>query len=178
MNGVKGKTCYGFDVYEPAIHIPLITPRIDQYSEIDFPTSNIQLMQIILENKIEKNRYIVCDTQYYAQPYRKTAIISDKYKYIYNKLTRKEELYDLEYDPNENINLLEKLLYDQDRKRKVNAEQVIFYPYRECADLAYVDMKAYLMSFWREASKPIEIKNYLHWKLSSYKAALKRILSK
>ena len=30
MNGMKGKISYGHDVYETAVNIPLIAPRIDE----------------------------------------------------------------------------------------------------------------------------------------------------
>ncbi len=37
MNGRKGKVCYGFDVYQTAINIPLVTPRIDGLTTCDDP---------------------------------------------------------------------------------------------------------------------------------------------
>ncbi len=178
MNGYKGKTTYGFDVNQPAIHIPLITPRIDGQAEINFPTTNAQLMDIILNRRVQKREFIVSDTQYYAQPYRKTAIIKDHYKYIYNKFKRTEELYDLSFDPNENINLLDKLLYDTDRNRYVNVEQVIFYPYRHEAMEAYHKIKEYFNSFWKTADPWTEKKNYIERKLKNYKALIKRNLGR
>ena len=35
MNGMKGKISYGHDVYETAVNIPLIAPRIDEKRIID-----------------------------------------------------------------------------------------------------------------------------------------------
>lgn len=176
MNGYKGKTCYGFDVNEQAIHIPFITPRLPIGTHVNYPTTNAQLMEIILNGVVSKREFIVSDTQYFAQPYRKTAIIRGKYKYIYNKLEHKEELYDIDFDPNENINLLQDLLYDVDRNRNVNAEQVIFYPYRKEAHDNYKIIKAYFDSFWKTADKKTERKNYIIRKLKNYKAVLKRNL--
>lgn len=178
MNGYKGKSCYGFDVNQQAILIPFISPRLEVGPVVDFPTSNAQLMEIILTGKVNKREFIISDTQYYAQPYRKTAIIKGRYKYIYNKLEKKEELYDIEFDPNENINLLEDLLYDVDRNRHVNAEQVIFYPYREEAKATYAEIKAFFQSIWKTADWKTEKKNYMERKLKNYKAAIKRTLFK
>lgn len=176
MNGYKGKTTYGFDVNQPAILIPFITPRIEGKKEILFPTSNVQLMDIILNQRVKKEQFIISDTQYYAQPYRKTSIICGKYKYIYNKLDKTEELYDIEFDPNENINLLKNLLYDTDRNRMVNADQVIFYPYREEAKIQYHVIRAFFESIWKTADDFTEKKNYIIRKLKNYKAAIKRHL--
>lgn len=176
MNGYKGKTTYGFDVNQPAIKIPLIAPRLEGKESIDFPTSNAQLMDIILNNRVEKQEFIISDTQYYAQPYRKIAIIRGKYKYIYNKFEKNEELYDLDFDPNENINLLDKLLYDTDRNRYVNVSQVIFYPWMDEAMENYQHIKEFFDSIWKTADKATETKNYIIRKLKNFKALIKRNL--
>ncbi len=176
MNGYKGKTTYGFDVNQPAIRIPLIAPRIEGMETVTFPTTNARLMDMILNETVRKEEFIISDTQYYAQPYRKTAIIRGKYKYIYNKFDKSEELYDIEFDPNENINLLKKLLYDVDRNRNVNAQQVIFYPWMDEAMENYRLIKTFFDSIWKTAGKWTERKNYIVRKLKNYKAALKRNL--
>lgn len=176
MNGYKGKTTYGFDVNQPAIKIPLIAPRIEGRETVDFPTSNAQLMDIILNGRVEQKEFIISDTQYYAQPYRKIAIIRGKYKYIYNKFNKTEEFYDVDFDPNENINLLCKLLYDTDRNRNVNAEQVIFYPWMGEANENYKLIKGFFNSIWKTADPVTEKKNYIIRKLKNYKAGIKRSL--
>ena len=176
MNGYKGKTTYGFDVNQPAIRIPLIAPRIEGMETVTFPTTNARLMDMILNETVRKEEFIISDTQYYAQPYRKTAIIRGKYKYIYNKFDKSEELYDIEFDPNENINLLKKLLYDVDRNRNVNAQQVIFYPWMDEAMENYRLIKTFFDSIWKTAGKWTERKNYIVRKLKNYKAAFKRNL--
>ena len=43
MNGKKGKLCYGFDVYQSASRIPLITPRIDDIKKYDGNVSAVDL---------------------------------------------------------------------------------------------------------------------------------------
>jgi hypothetical protein len=176
MDGFKGKTTYGFDVYEPAIRIPLIAPRICDSSTVDFPTSNVQLTEMILTGKVTKLPFVLSDSQYYAQPYRKLAIIHGDYKYIYNKLTRKEELYDVVFDPIEHNNLLEDKLYDTDRNRYVNTEQVIFYPFREKAQEEYKTMREYFLTIWKTADLFTEKKNLIVRKLKNLKSALRRIL--
>ncbi len=128
MNGTHGKYGYGFDVNEQAIRIPLITPRINGIEQIDYPTSNTQL-QDILFGKLEKRDIIFSETAYYMQPHRKLAIIREHYKYIYEKATKKEFLYDTEWDQEENINLLDTEIFDVDRNRSYSATQRFFYPH-------------------------------------------------
>ena len=85
MNGEKGKICYGFDVYEPAVSIPLITPRIGNESKVTIPTSNVDLYGIIFKQVIVEKEFVYSDTAYYAQPNRRLAIIYGKWKYIYSQ---------------------------------------------------------------------------------------------
>lgn len=174
MNGARGKTTYGFDVYEQAARIPMITPRLQDLEIINFPTSNIQLSDIVLKEEIPKLEFVICDSQYYAQPYRKTAIIHGKFKFIYNKLNKLEELYDLDYDPMEQVNLLKNLLHDDDRGRYVNVKQVYFYPYWDEAMSEYTFIKQFFDKIWKTASKHEEQKNFIIRKLKNYKAAIKR----
>lgn len=156
MNCEKGIPVYGFHVYEGAIRIPLITPKIMGQSEINFPTSNVQLMDIILDNNVEKNKYVYSDTQYYLQENRKLAIIKDNYKYIYNKRNKSEELYDLEYDPNENVNLLIEYWYEKNRDKKYLLEKIYFYPFWGRLKEVYLELKNEKNRIWREGSWIIE----------------------
>ena len=55
------------------------------------------------------------------------AIITDKYKYIYEKLGKKQFLFDLEWDPGENVNLAYPEIYDEDRKRYFAISQRVYY---------------------------------------------------
>ena len=98
MNGHKGKICYGFDVNEIAIRIPMITPRLSVGDVCSTVCSNVDLYDIIFERKIVEREYVFSDSAYYAQPHRKLAVIMGKYKYIYNKQDSTEELYDVEWD--------------------------------------------------------------------------------
>ena len=156
MNCENGIPVYGFHVYEGAIRIPLITPRIDDNKEIDFPTSNIQLKDIILTNMVEKLKYVYSDTQYYLQENRKLAIIKDNYKYIYNKRNKTEELYDLEFDPNEKVNLLINKWYDRNRYRYYNLDEIFYYPYWNQAKDVYLELKSEKNRIWRAGSWIVE----------------------
>jgi hypothetical protein len=158
MNGVKGKFGYGFDVNEPAIRIPLITPRINGLPTIDFPTSNTQLSEIIF-GSITQQSIIFSETAYYMQPHRKIAIIKGKYKYIYEKATKKEFLYDVEWDPSENINLLQTEIYDPDRNKYFSVMQRFFYPHWNAGlpDIAE-ELRHEKNKLWRTAPLWIEEK--------------------
>lgn len=149
MNGVKNKICYGFDVYESAINIPLIAPRFGELEECDVPISNTKIFDII-NGVIPKDKFVYSDCAYYAQPHRRLAIISGKYKYIFNKRTNTEELYDLEFDPNENCNIAKKKVFDIDRKILTPLDQVYYYPYWDEAFEAFEALRAEKTRIWRE----------------------------
>lgn len=157
MNCQKGIPGYGFHLYEGAIRIPLIAPRIMGKNKITFPTSNIQLMDVILNNRIERLKYIFSDTQYYLQVNRKLAIIKGNYKYIYNKRNRSEELYDLGYDPNENVNLLIESWYDRNRYTNYYLEEIYYYPYWSKAREVYFELKDEKNRIWREGNWALEL---------------------
>ncbi len=152
LNVEKGIPVYGFHVYEGAIRIPLITPRIDDLKEVNFPTSNIQLKDIILKNNIEQLNYVYSDSQYYLQENRKLSIIKDNYKYIYNKRDNTEELYDLEFDPNENVNLLINKWYDRNRFKYYNLNEIYHYPNWNKLENIYTELKAEKDKIWRQGS--------------------------
>lgn len=128
MNGAHGKYGYGFDVYENAINIPLITPKINDMDIVDFPTSNTRVADII-KGIIPKDEIVYSETAYYMQPHRKIAIVHGRYKYIYEKQTNKEFLFDVLWDPEENINLINTEIYDVDRRNSFSLTQRFFYPY-------------------------------------------------
>jgi len=159
MNGVKDKWAYGFDVYEPAIRIPLITPRLMDRAVIDYPTSNTQLREIILEKNASKREYILSDSAYYGQLHRKLAVVKGRYKYIYNKQDKSDELYDLEFDPQENNNLIPTKVWDSDRKRENNTSELYFYPYWTEANDCLIDFREIFRSIWREGTVFEEIVN-------------------
>lgn len=149
MNCEKGIPVYGTHVYEGSIKIPLITPKIADYNQVTFPTSSIQLKEIILNNKLSKLEYIYADSQYYAQLNRKLAIIKGNYKYIYNKADKSEELFDLDWDPSENVNLLINKIKDHDRGMTYFLSEVYFYPYLEQAMKVCHELRNRRKEIWK-----------------------------
>lgn len=150
MNLHKGMVGYGFHVYEPVTRIPLITPRINNLKCVDSITSNIDIPQILLQGVIPNHEYVLTDTAYYAQPNRKLAIITQRFKYILNKEGYREELYDLEWDPQENYNIVAEYYYDKDRLTDVIYDELYFYPYRDEAEKALQRLREIKESIWRE----------------------------
>ena len=163
MNGTKGKLGYGFDVYDRAARIPLIAPRINDSEEINFVTSNTQLTEIILNHTVTPLECAFCDSAYFAQPNRKLAIIKDKYYYIFNKLSNTEELYDMELDPTQQINLLKPFGWDdKDRLCITDVRQVIQYPYWDVINSIAKDFREKRLEIWKRGPKMLEFK--LKWK--------------
>lgn len=154
MNGKKGKVGYGHDVYETAINIPLITPRLCEQKTIETITSNVDITTIIFDRKIPQREFVYSDSTFYAQPNRKLAIITDNYKYIYNKHSKKEELYDLRTDPIENCNLISDKIYDVDRHVTTPLKELYFYPFWD-------ELEA-VRSYFREKKNKI-------WKTGTFK---------
>lgn len=152
MNGWKNKYHYGYDVDEEAICIPLITPRINNLNTIDFPTSTIQMYDILLKKPIKPLEYVVSETAYYAQPKRKIAIIMGKYKYSYDKETKKEYLYDLIFDKEENHNLVYPEFYDVDRFLWYSTAQCFYYPYWEEAQEMLGRLRGIKNDIWKNGT--------------------------
>lgn len=161
MNGHKGKVCYGFDVYQPAINIPLITPRINGMATCDFPVCNVYLYDII-NGEIPHDEFVYSDTAYYAQPHRKLAIIHNNFKYIYNKATKVEELYDIAYDPEEHCNLISKMILDVDRNVQTPLDQVYFYPTWDAIEKEKQILRDEFNRIWRSESTKQSMLNKLN----------------
>lgn len=152
MNGTHGKIGYGFDVNESAIRIPLISPRIDGLLEVDYPTSTVDLFKLIFERKIQKREYVFSDSAYYCQLNRKLAIIKGDFKYIYSRQGHKEELYDVVFDPAENVNLISDNIYDPDRHLSCPMPELYFYTKWDKLPLVRKEMREMKHSIWREGS--------------------------
>lgn len=160
MNGAHGKFGYGFDLHENAIAIPLITPRINGLEAVDFPTSSTQLGEIIL-GELRKRDVVFSETAYYMQPHRKLAVIDGNFKYVYEKQTRKQFLYDVEWDPQENINLLSTEIYDTDRRRWYSQAQRTFYPHWTRVKDEAEKMRRIKDGLWRNGSWIAEFREKL-----------------
>lgn len=175
-NFSKGIIGYGFHVYDNEICIPLITPRLENTSEVNHPTSNIDIFKILTERKIPKRDYVISDTAYYGQPRRMIAIIKNNYKYIYVKQTNSEELYDLDFDPKEEHNIISSHFIDKDRNLNVCISDEYFYPYWDKAFEALKELRKIKNEIYRSASKWYMFKFYL--KPYFIKLAFKRIKKK
>lgn len=150
MNGVRGKLRYGFDVYDTAINIPLITPRIDGLKECNALMTNKDFFNLIFNREITEREFVIADSTYYAQPRRKTAIIYGKYRYIYNKETKTEELYDVEWDANQNFNLISDWHDDNDRHLRSLSRELYFYPYWDELPKIREKLRAEKDRIWRD----------------------------
>lgn len=149
MNGWKNKYHYGFDVEEEAICIPLIGPKINGKSTIDFPTSTTQMFDIFYKHEVKELSYVMCETAYYAQPKRKVAIIKGKYKYSFDKETKREYMYDLDFDPEENHNLVYTEFYDVDRFLWYSTSQCFYYPYWDDSQNALKELRQIKEKMWK-----------------------------
>ncbi len=153
MNGEKGKICYGFDVYDTAIRIPLITPKIEGCDVWEKPFSSIDFKDLIFQSKIKCRDYIFVDSAYYQQPHRKLAVIHGNYKYIYNKQTKTEELYDTGYDPFESCNLISDELYDVDRHVNSPVRELYFYPHWDDLPAIRKTLREKKNDIWRSETR-------------------------
>lgn len=166
-NGKDGITGYGFHLYESQICIPLITPKIQNVSEIHFPTSNTQLTEILFSHSVSQKDYVISDTAYYQQPHRKLAIVQGNYKYIYEKQTKTEHLYDVVNDPEENLDLHKTVMHDKERNRNVVTRQVLFYHDWDKAEEEFVKLRAIKDSIWKDGTLWERIK-YGSWRMVIY----------
>lgn len=164
MDGKNGKFGYGFDLNEPGICIPLITPRLNGIKEINFCTSNLHLFDILMKKPFKEN-IIISDTAYYCQPKRKIALIANNFKLIYCKEKKRFELYDLEWDPQEKYNLFYPEFYDSDRLSWYSLNQRFFYPKWDEAFAAKEALISEFNKIWRKGSFLIEKKNLVKLKL-------------
>ena len=162
MNGYGGILGYGFHVNEPAIRIPLITPRKAGLEVCDDLLSNIDWDKIIFGgDEIPSREVVISDSAYYAQPNRRTAFCYGKYRYIYNKATKKEELYDIEWDPHQDFNLMEDTCYDDDRKVVNISRELYFYPHWEELPPIREKLRAEKNKIWREEDSSQKAMNFV-----------------
>lgn len=178
MDGKNNKFGYGFDLYEPAICIPLITPKYKNMDTVDFVTSNIHLYELLNMNVVEEY-CVVSDTAYYCQPKRKVALIKGKYKLVFCKEENRFKLFDLSWDPNEKYNLYYPEYYDADRMSWFSLNQRFYYPYWDEALLAKEVLLKEFIKIWKKGTFVVEKKNLIKFYLKYiYAAALKDIRSK
>lgn len=153
MNGEKGIYCYGFHVYEGAVRIPFITPDWFGSRIVDTPYSNVQIKNLILEHSIQPQEFIYSDSQYYLQLDRSLMVMKGKYKYIYSKRGGVEELYDVIFDPEENVNLLREIYTDGHRGSRYFLGEMFYYLRWDEAKAAYLELKQEKDRIWRTGTK-------------------------
>ena len=132
---------------------------VNKESTIDFPTSTIQMFDILLNRKVEPLEYVISETAYYAQPKRKIAIVMGKYKYCYSKEDKTEALYDIEFDKEENHNLIHPEFYDTDRFLWYSTAQCFYYPYWKEAQKMLKKLRGIKDSIWRNGTFIEEMEN-------------------
>lgn len=159
MNGMHGKVRYGFDVYDPAIRIPLISPRVSDAAVYTEQFCNIDFFELIFKRKIVNREFIFSDCAYYAQPRRKLAVVYGKYRYIYNKETKSEELYDVDWDPHQDFNLMSDYVYDVDRHMESPACELYFYPEWDRLPSVREKLRGEKNRIWREPTRGQRIMN-------------------
>lgn len=158
MDGHFGKFTYGFDVNTTAVEIPLICPRVQGLERCTEYISNVDLHTLIFDNKIPRREFLFVDCAYYEQPHRKLAIIHNEFAYIYNKKTKKEELYDLRYDRLERCNMMIDTVYDTDRKLQTITKEVFFSPRWDEAVVERELMRKKRELIWRTPPLWVEIR--------------------
>lgn len=159
MNGHKGKVCYGFDVYQPASRIPLIVPRINGIEKYYGNSSSTDLYSILFESSIPVHEFVYSDSAYRAQKHRKLAIVYEHYKYIFNKQTNVEELYDLDFDPTEEFSLIEDYIYDSDRKFNAPSRELFYYPDWESLPAIRQKLRGEKDRIWKNGSTFLVLKS-------------------
>lgn len=87
--------------------------------------------------------------------------MSDHYKYVYTKQTKKEELYDLEFDRNEEFSIMEDYVYDPDRKILAPSRELYYYPHWDALPEIRQKLREEKNRIWREGNLPVVTKNYL-----------------
>lgn len=178
MDGYHGKFSYGFDVYTPAIEIPLITPRIADCVVCNTLVSNVDIKRIVFERMIPEREFIYSDCAYYAQPHRKLAIINNDFAYIYNKKDKSEELYDLRNDRYERCNMIFNSFYDKDRGLNTVTKEVYFSPRWEEVDKQKEIFREKRREVWRDVSVFMKIRGEVLAAGKKIYVKIKKILEK
>lgn len=161
LNGHRNRLGYGFHVYEPSIRIPLITPRKEGKTVCSSLMCNIDWDKIIFTDTIPIREYVISDSAYYGQPNRQTAILFKNYRYIYNKNSKSEELYDISWDPNQNFNLFDDKYYDKDRKVNCISRELYFYPYWDNLPEIRKKLRDIKDSMWRDSTMEQDLINVI-----------------
>ncbi len=127
MLGENGILSYAFNLMEGTLYTPILVVDSDlPHCIIDKTISLSNFKNIVLDREVQYTKYIYADSSYADQWHRKTMVRKGKWKYIYNRdeWPVKEQLFDLDTDPNEMINLAQTYYVDPYRDNRPEGDTV------------------------------------------------------
>lgn len=146
-----GELLYGKTMNQQVLHVPLICPLLPEVGPVSGRVfSSVRLKELILEKRAVFDRFAFSINQLPHQPNRVLTIVEGNFKYWYFKKYRAEALYDLEFDPLEQRNLLLQEVYSRAKKRTIAMHQAIAYPDWSVAEQAYVRLRCERERVWRD----------------------------
>lgn len=146
-----GELLYGKPMNQHVLHVPLITPFLPAVGSIsDQVFSSVRLKELVLEKRAVFDSFAYSINQLPHQPNRVLTIVEGRFKYWYLKKYRAEALYDLDFDPLEQRNLLLKDVYSRAKKRTIAMHQAIHYERWGEAEQAYVRLRAERERVWND----------------------------
>lgn len=149
MDFQHGEILYGKTMHQKVLHVPLITPRMEGVeSIIDEPFSSIRLPELLLDRRVVLDPVIFSINQLPHQPNRILTVRSGRYKYLFYKKYQAEALFDLDFDPLEERNLLLEDVYSRAKKRTIAMTQAIHYSAWTEAEQAYARLRADRERVW------------------------------
>lgn len=138
MDFHHGEILYGKTMNQQVLQVPLICPPLPGVGPVvDRVFSSVRLKELILEKRVVFDPFIFSINQLPHQPNRVLTIVRDRFKYWYFKKYDAEALYDLEFDPLEQRNLLLEEVYSRAKKRTIAMHQAIAYSAWGEAEQAY-----------------------------------------
>lgn len=128
MNFSKGIDGYAFHLYNKAVCIPLITSWKLNSKILSRNLSHVQMSELLFSDDFQPLEYIFIDTAYRLQANRRVAVLNNEFKLIYSKIPNTYELYDLDYDYEEELNLIGDRIFNWDRGKFFSKKLFRYYP--------------------------------------------------
>lgn len=151
MDFHAGELLYGKTMHHQVLQVPLITPRLADLGPVCHrPFSSMRLKELLLERRPVFDPFLYSVNQLPHQPNRVLTIVEGPFKYWYFKKYRAEALFDLEFDPREERNLLLEQVYSRAKKRSIAMHQAIAYGRWEEAGEAYRRLRGERQRVWAE----------------------------
>lgn len=149
MDFFGGEILYGKTMNQPVLHVPLIAPLLPAVGPVtDQVFSSVRLKELILESRAVFDSFAFSINQLPHQPNRVLTIVEGRFKYWFFKKYQAEALYDLEFDPLEQRNLLLEVVYSRAKKRTIAMHQAINYRAWEEAEQAYLRLRRERERVW------------------------------